>query len=512
MFNLTGFSINAEIAKVKYFISKKFIPIVVDRNSNFIVWGFGNLDKYQDTFHHNSLTDLFDRNLKIEIKAKEIKIYNDWLGSIPIFYNSKNYVISTNINLCKQDDEFDTNGLNDYLRFGYCFNTKTPYKNIYFLEPFSELIYTRKAIEIKKKEIDFESHLIPNSDPVEIIKDIKNDIDSKVMDKKIILPLSGGYDSRMLAYLCRNKEISAFTYGISHDRRKSKETVFAKKISEILNISWEEIPLNEFYKYSDIWLKYFGPSTHLHGMYHIEFYQKVLERLGVDSIENSIILSGIVGDIWARSHEIKFKKENFDPQIFSFSHGVAIKKGSKLLGKNLEIKYENFYLENEDLINNPSLHPILIVRTKIMLLSYLLSIPESIGYKTVTPFLNFKIVLNILSLNSTQKNERSWQSNFFKQKSIYVEDLNLDFTNQNVLDLMAIDFKYVKLKNYNKLKKIKLSYLHFCLLNFSIFIFSILKKVRLLKFMIYSSRFNKLFLSKILIPYFLVKPFDSYDR
>ena len=65
----------------------------------FYLWGKGDIDQciardaYSMAFPLND--NLLDRNVLIRINEDNITIENDWLGSIPVFYNPKELIIST---------------------------------------------------------------------------------------------------------------------------------------------------------------------------------------------------------------------------------------------------------------------------------------------------------------------------------------------------------------------------------------------------------------------------------
>src|SRR5690606_19330280 len=114
----------------------------------------------------------------------------------------------------------------------------------------------------------------------------------------IVIPLSGGMDSRLLLWCIRDKaRVRAYTYGLSKDQGQSTEIVHARILAERLGIRWEQITLGHFHRYFPEWYAHFGLATHAHGMYHFEFYTNIRERLA----GGQAFLSGIVGDAWAGS-------------------------------------------------------------------------------------------------------------------------------------------------------------------------------------------------------------------
>ena len=261
--------------------------ITMQHNDYYIyLWGIGDIENYKINNKYSlsfPLKDtLFDRNILISFNGGKIIIENDWLGSIPIFYNPKDNIVSTLSNFCLKDKTIHSEGLSNFCEFGYSVFEQTMFEDVKFVRYYSKLIISDDiAIEYKKDPVLDKSFLEKISDEKEVItlmQDYISDIESKI-DGDIVLPTSGGYDSRMLNYLVKDKSrIQSFTYGISADQSKSSEVVHAKKISDIYNTKWEQIELTEFHKYIEEWAKVYGFSSHLHGMYHIEFYSNILKK------------------------------------------------------------------------------------------------------------------------------------------------------------------------------------------------------------------------------------------
>ena len=106
---------------------------------------------------------------------------------------------------------------------------------------------------------------LSEDDVIGLIKDRVWDWERAVTGE-IIVPTSGGYDSRLLNWCIEDKSrVRSFTYGISENQAESYEVVYARRLSEILGTWWEQIPLGGFHKYFDDWEKLFGVSTHAHG-------------------------------------------------------------------------------------------------------------------------------------------------------------------------------------------------------------------------------------------------------
>jgi hypothetical protein len=364
----------------------------------------------------------------------------DWLASRPVFYNKKTLKISHNINdvIDFNNIEIHPEGFNNYLDFGYSVFGQTPIKNIKFLRHSSEIFVKNKEIKI-----------IEHPDPIKKWfrekreysdeNDIMNLIKYKIQDYEkntngpIIIPTSGGFDSRLLNYFIKEKtRIRAFTYGVSKKQNKSFESIHAKKLCEALGIQWKRIELGDFHKYFNDWDNLFGVSTHAHGMYHIEFYKKILRN---KNLEGANFMSGIFGDVWAGSVEFKNIQDHMGVISLGYTHGV----NANVNKSNLKCTYElrkKFY--KEESLDDYRCQIINTIRLKIILISYLLSLPEYYGFKSWTPFLDIDIALGMLNLPPKRRKNRQWQIDFFKKNKIYFENLKIKKTYQNYLDYSAI--------------------------------------------------------------------------
>jgi len=439
---IIGFTISrGEIDHTNIDIFHSNLEIKIKKVNNLFLyyWGIGNVDeciigKNLFSLGFPPTNSLLDRNVLIRICNDSIQIENDWLGSIPIFYNSKSGTVSTLFNKTVGADSvvIDPEGFNYFLEFGFSVFESTPIKNIQFLRYYSKLKVDGNTIGVEYKNDPVIGYNKTTTEE-KLWQNIENYL-SKVEQHtqgNIIIPTSGGYDSRILNYCIENKErIRAYTYGISGKQNTSFEVVYAKKLAEILGIQWKFVPLGEYFRYYIDWFRLYGCSTHLHGMYHIEFYKK----MNLES--DSTLLSGIFGDVFAGNVDYKIVQNTDDLVNIAYTHGMnANKSNSLLLSEN--VQKNNFFLQNETLINTPKYQPIFLVRMKIMLISYLMTIPEYFGWPTWTPYLNFDIVMGMLNLPEERRPNRVWQQDFFHQKGINIEDFGLKCDRDNTLNFQA---------------------------------------------------------------------------
>ncbi|MFA5986234.1 MAG: hypothetical protein WC819_02715 [Parcubacteria group bacterium] len=412
--------------------------VVKHGHHNIYLWGIGDIElhkingKYSLSFPLND--GLLDRNILISFEGDNIIVENDWLGSIPVFYNQKENIVSTLSNFCLRDKKIHEEGLSNFCEFGYSVFEQTIFADVKFMRYYSTLTISDHAeIEYKEDPVLDDSFLADVSDEndvIDLMQKYITDVESVTVGD-IVIPTSGGYDSRMLNHLVKDKKrIRSFTYGVSEDQSQSHEVAHAKKISEIYNTKWEQIELKEYHKYIDKWYKIYGFSTHLHGMYHIEFYKNISK--GHD-FSGSSFLSGIIGDAWAELGKFDEIENYHDIINLGYAHGMSLDLKYLNLQSNEKLKKE-YYKRNCEYLKNDKIKSILAMRVKLILLSYLTQIPEYFGMPVWTPFLNFDIVKATLNISDERRKNRVWEKDFFARFGLNLEEMDLKSDKNNDLN------------------------------------------------------------------------------
>lgn len=406
-------------------------------------WGINNIEdckvneKYTLSFTVSE--NLLDRNVLIYFENENIVIENDWLGSTPVFYNEKEMVVSTLSLKTLRNKEIHPEGLSNFVEFGYSVLEQTPFKDVKFMRYFSRLVINQQGITVVYKEDPALNEEIFNKteDETIVFEKIKkyiNDVEAITKDE-IILPTSGGYDSRLLNLCIHDKSrIRSFTYGISDNQSESSEVVHAKKLSEILGTQWEQIELGEFDKYAKDWFKLFGISIHLHGMYHIEFYKKILESQSFG--QNVTFLSGINGGGWSGQVTVDNITNYSEITKLAYSHGANADKTQLLIPFDDRLR-KQFHEKNKSYLENEKIRIIFLIRLKLILISYLTIIPEYFGFPVWTPFHNFDIAVSMLNLPEERRQGRAWQRDIFREYHLDVESMDLQKDSTNTLDYQA---------------------------------------------------------------------------
>ena len=369
----------------------------------------------------------------------------DWLGSKPVYYNtvtgSASHDIWQVIDMASLD--FHPEGLANYLKFGYSVLGQTPVKNVRFLNPLSEITIGNGSIaDIKTHKDPVPDLLHLPSNPHDVITAVKKDINDweKTISGPIILPLSGGLDSRLLLWCLKDKErVRAFTYGGAPKQELSHEVVYASEIARRQGINWEHIKLGHYHNSIDRWIEWFGPAVHAHGMYQMEFYDLLIEK----GLSGKNLLSGIIGDIWAGNltvNEISSPNELIN---LGYTHGLHADPYYSILKHNNELVSE-YFENNKYLLKDPIYRIVASMRLKIMLLRYLITVPENMGFVPWTPFLKMENAVAMLNLPCEQRKDRKWQRDFFKSQGLNIETAGLKYTYANTLNSQALKLIPVK--------------------------------------------------------------------
>lgn len=379
----------------------------------------------------------------------------DWLSSNPVFYNEITGKASHNINdvIDFVNFEFHPEGFNNYLDFGYSVFEQTPVKHVRFLRHSSRLT-TDKTGNLNVEYLDdpaeeWVGRVIKEKEVWELLEATVQSWEKQVVGE-IIIPTSGGFDSRLLNFFIKDKKrIRSFTYGISDVQKQSYEVVYGKKLAELLGTQWQQIRLGNFHKYFDEWDHLYGPSTHAHGMYHLEFYSQVREKVH----GQNHLLTGIIGDAWAGGKRWPPITTPSDVIALGLSHGIHANSQHSLLASDHSLRDHYFHRE-KDRLANPAWIIIESMRFKIILLSYLIRVPKYFGFSPWSPFLDIDIALSMLSLPLKRREGRAWQVDFLKKHGIYLEGMNLKCDYENSLNRYGTLSHSLKPLNTNILREV----------------------------------------------------------
>lgn len=250
-------------------------------------------------------------NFSCIIECKnETYVVVDHIRSFPIFYIYKqnHLIISDQPYSFKEkalDLTIEKNSLYEYLITGYVTGGDTIYKEIKQLRAGEYLVYNKTS-----KKIQVERYFNPNLNDINstvnqdvlynklsnILDNIFGELINSLDGRTVALPLSGGYDSRLVALYFKKmgyKNIICYTYG----KKKCTETRISKEVADYLGYEWYFIPHHRkklYYKFnSDLSDKYRRFANNLSVIPHIQDWYAVgeLKEKGILH-DNSIFIPG----------------------------------------------------------------------------------------------------------------------------------------------------------------------------------------------------------------------------
>ena len=254
----------------------------------------------------------------IKVLDDKILCAVDCIRSKPIFYTISEdfFILSSDV-----EDIFSyiekvelTHSKNIFLQCGYVTQEKTLYDKVYQIQAGEIISFSTNNYEIKKYDYFLFNHESKNNNSRD---EFINDLDSTFQNcieraidfadgRKIVLPLSGGYDSRLIAlYLKKNKYANVLCY--SYGRKDNPQADYSRKIAEILGFEWVFI---EYTKenwienwYSDVALEYQHLSFNGVSLPHIQDWLAIKIMTDKNILDDRcVIMPGHAGDFVAGSH------------------------------------------------------------------------------------------------------------------------------------------------------------------------------------------------------------------
>lgn len=165
----------------------------------------------------------------------------------------------------------------------------------------------------------------------------------------------------------------------------------------------------------------FGAATHSHGMYQMEFYHLIDKD---PSLAAQPVLSGIVGDLWAGSIAPRKPESPADILELGYTHGLAADGNQSLLPHGNEAA-EAFFEQMRGELADMKVRVLETVRIKMILLNYLVRVPEAQGHPTWSPFLDADVALAMLNLPQERRQNRLWQRELFAKQGLDLEHEHL---------------------------------------------------------------------------------------
>lgn len=283
-------------------------------------------------------SESWDRFLRVRISTNGLEFESDYAGSIPMFFSTRDGFVASNIEPCtflgsdSSLDDISPENVYGFMRYTHFIWDETAWRHIFQILPDSRHKFssTGEIVSIENlKSIKTSSTRINLSDKK--IADELFELNHHLVTRsladapQIVLPLSSGYDSRMiLAVLASDKKLAGRTRCFTYGSTGSIEVESGKRLANQANIEWHHIDLPcKFLKenyLSDI-AAIFGGSVHMHGMYQIEFVNEINRKFGIadDAVFTSGFMTGVPAGQHNRLLNIKAINDSLSSAMGSFS-------------------------------------------------------------------------------------------------------------------------------------------------------------------------------------------------
>ncbi len=254
--------------------------------------------------------------------SSHVIISVDHICSIPLYYliNNKSVVVTDDISYLQKEmgEKFSISNSSklQILMSGYTLFEDTLYTKIKSFIPGQIFLHRRNNVLIHNinnyqawfgaDSSEYKSLELMSSKFNNVILEVMREIINSVNNRQIVIPLSGGYDSRLIASILRHynyENVICFTYGM----RDNFEAVSAKKIANDLGYKWIFVDLNikeqaDFYRSDDFfsYLEYADiPNAvpYYQGLYSVKYLK---EAKLIDN--NAVFINGNSGDFITGGH------------------------------------------------------------------------------------------------------------------------------------------------------------------------------------------------------------------
>ncbi|MBE0472150.1 MAG: hypothetical protein IBX55_21910 [Methyloprofundus sp.] len=258
-----------------------------------------------------------DRFLKVSVCDDKVEVINDYAGTIPVFYANRRGLLLSNIEpvavLASETSKKDISYENifGFMRYMHFIWEETAYTHIKTMEPDSKYTFFNDSVNFEKlylKSIEANEEYANLSDQevAALLNDLNNKLVISALESydQIILPLSSGYDSRMiLAALSTRPDLKEKLHCFTYGSIGSVEVEAGRRLTAELGVKWDfiDLPLQFLDRGTlDDIDQVFGSSLHMHGMYQLEFFREIKKRIPIHP--NSCLTSGFMTGVPAGQH------------------------------------------------------------------------------------------------------------------------------------------------------------------------------------------------------------------
>ncbi len=390
---------------------------IFDNNNTFLqddrlVNFFGKIETLTD-FH----TKLKEANgvFSVIIKTKnETFVAVDKTRFFPLFYtiiNGKFHISDDAFYLIKKlkNPQINNPQLAIFKASGYTLNNNTLISDIKQIIPSQFISFSKNEIIDSGSFFSYTTHKTSELNYDLLKKEASNHFENtfkrlitSLNGKQVALPLSGGYDSRLIATMLKKhnyKNVICFTYG----RKNNKEIENSRKTAEILGYKWIFVEYNDEitkdYFNTELFKEYVKFAGKITSMPYMQEYFAVKYLKENNIIEdNAIFIPGHAGDLLGGSRFIKniFKNSEFSELAgIIYNKNISLWKTKKSIKKQIikEIKNELDYLKPAENILPYSLFEDFEIKERIAKFIFnSSSVFDFFGYQIAFPFWDNELI------------------------------------------------------------------------------------------------------------------------
>ena len=299
-----------------------------------------------------TLLEKIDGNFAVVINSDEYFIAAvDRIRSFPLFYKieDQKILVTDNILLCEKVFIFNETATSVFKKIFCTESSDTLLQNWKQIQP-GEFIFINKLtgdFSVTRYFI-FRSKMpireINGKELRELFLKVFRSILDKTGNKPIIVPLSGGYDSRCIIAILKEldvKNVFVYTYGMQN----SFEKQIAKKVAQQLDFNWHFVEYtNELQDlfFTEQWKEFSDKNHHFTSLpIEQDFFALFYLRENNLLPKGGVVLSGYLGDYFA-GYNSKFDNvpDNDNEQL----EYLYANRGSKFIVNSIRL-YEYFGLE-----------------------------------------------------------------------------------------------------------------------------------------------------------------------
>ena len=372
----------------------------------------------------------------------------DRVRSIPLFYYKvgDKFIIGDTVESIKQQTKsaFLNNLKEEFLYTGYTTGKCTLLKDVYQLQAGEYLIFNKKENHIKvveffsftRRELYDSCFKELSSKLTKVHETVFNRVKKLVNNyNKVVVPLSGGYDSRLMLHLlkeARVENVLCFTYG----RKGNNEIEISKKVAAEYGFEWifieysekkwkDALNSKEFDNYSDYASNY---ST----LSHIQDFVAVKELKEKKLIpQKSVFLPGHAYDFLAGSHISYEFVENKSFSKRKLNNLLFLKHFSFIISPIfiLKLKFNKIFFENKEYSSSKSISELEKWNWRERQSKFIVNsvrLYEFFGYGWALPFWDYEIIDFWQRISIELRYKRKFFKEYFNHISISKSEISQD--------------------------------------------------------------------------------------